>query len=58
MGSHHRRWLLKANPRLADLITEAIGDGWVTDLERLRKLEEFLERQGVPQAFRKVKQEN
>jgi starch phosphorylase len=37
-GVTPRRWLLLANPPLARLITEAVGDGWVTDLGRLRKL--------------------
>ncbi|HEX8391256.1 MAG TPA: glycogen/starch/alpha-glucan phosphorylase, partial [Longimicrobium sp.] len=40
-GITQRRWMLKANPRLSSLITEAIGNGWVTDLERLRELEPF-----------------
>src|SRR5256885_9569726 len=30
-GVTPRRWLLLANPELARLITEAIGDAWVTD---------------------------
>jgi starch phosphorylase len=37
-GVSPRRWLLTANPALAGLITEGAGDGWVTDLERLRVL--------------------
>ena len=37
-GVTPRRWLLLANPPLTRLITEAIGEGWVTDLSRLRKL--------------------
>ena len=37
-GVTPRRWLLLANPALAGAITEAIGDGWVTDLGQLRKL--------------------
>ncbi len=37
-GITPRRWLLQANPALASLITESIGDGWATDLERLRAL--------------------
>ena len=37
-GVTPRRWLMLANPDLSGLITEAIGDGWVTDLDRLRKL--------------------
>ena len=38
-GVTQRRWLLKANPRLAHLITHTIGDAWITDLEALRALE-------------------
>ncbi len=40
-GITPRRWLLMANPRLAQLITESIGDGWVTDLDRLRELDDL-----------------
>jgi starch phosphorylase len=38
-GVTQRRWLLKCNPELSGLITETIGDGWVTDLYKLRELE-------------------
>ena len=37
-GVSPRRWLLLANPSPAAVITEAIGDGWVTDLAQLEKL--------------------
>src|SRR5262249_59609467 len=37
-GITQRRWLKKANPRLSDLITEAIGEGWVIDLGQLKRL--------------------
>jgi starch phosphorylase len=37
-GVTPRRWLLLANPELARLITEAIGDDWIVDLSQLRKL--------------------
>ncbi|HJQ80046.1 MAG TPA: glycogen/starch/alpha-glucan phosphorylase, partial [Lacipirellulaceae bacterium] len=37
-GVTPRRWLMLANPDLSSLITEAIGDGWVTDLSELRGL--------------------
>ena len=37
-GVTPRRWLLLANPALAELISEAIGDGWITDLDKLRDL--------------------
>ena len=40
-GITQRRWLLKSNPDLAGLITETIGDAWVTDLDHLRKLEPY-----------------
>jgi len=38
-GVTPRRWVLSANPRLSGLITGAIGEGWVDDLERLEGLE-------------------
>ena len=37
-GITQRRWLLKSNPDLARLITEAVGGGWVTDLDQLEQL--------------------
>lgn len=57
-GITQRRWLLKANPQLAALITEAIGDGWIVDLERLRELEGRLDDKAFLTAFRQVKQAN
>ena len=37
-GITPRRWLLQANPGLAGLITEAIGEGWMVSLDELRRL--------------------
>ncbi|MBU1809051.1 MAG: glycogen/starch/alpha-glucan phosphorylase [Candidatus Omnitrophica bacterium] len=37
-GITQRRWLQKANPKLSSLITEAIGDGWVSDLYQLKRI--------------------
>lgn len=37
-GVTQRRWLLKSNPSLSALITGAIGEKWITDLEELQKL--------------------
>jgi starch phosphorylase len=54
-GVTPRRWLLLANPALADTITEAIGDGWITDLEELRRLAPLAEDQGFRDACRKAK---
>lgn len=57
-GVTPRRWLLQANPLLARLITDTIGDGWVTDLERLRGLEPYGDDAAFQQAFRSVKRAN
>ncbi len=38
-GITQRRWLLKCNPDLSDLISSRIGEGWITDLDQLRRLE-------------------
>jgi glycogen phosphorylase len=56
-GITPRRWLLEANPPLAKLICEAIGDGWITDLEQLRKLEPLAEDAAFRERFRAAKQE-
>ncbi|HEV8268962.1 MAG TPA: glycogen/starch/alpha-glucan family phosphorylase, partial [Thermoanaerobaculia bacterium] len=37
-GVTPRRWLLECNPRLASLVSEAIGDGWTTRLDELARL--------------------
>jgi starch phosphorylase len=43
-GVTPRRWMLLSNPRLAELITRSIGDGWVKNLEgELGKLEDFVD---------------
>jgi starch phosphorylase len=56
-GVTPRRWLLLANPALAQLITDCIGDGWVTDLERLQALVPMAADSSVQDAFRRVKRE-
>ena len=57
-GITPRRWLLKANPRLAQLVTEAIGDRWITNLEELRRLERFADDAAFRDRFRAVKRQN
>jgi starch phosphorylase len=54
-GVTPRRWLQQANPYLSRLITEAIGDGWVTDLSKLRKLMPLSEDAGFRERFRAAK---
>jgi starch phosphorylase len=55
-GITQRRWLLDANPLLAAKISEAIGDGWVTDYERIRDLEPFAEDASFRSDFLTIKQ--
>jgi glycogen phosphorylase len=50
-GITPRRWLLLANPWLAGAITEAIGSGWVTDLDQLTKLRPLAEDKGFREIF-------
>jgi glycogen phosphorylase len=53
-GVSPRRWLLLANPALASTITEAVGDGWVTDLARLRQLAPLADDSSLREQFRKA----
>jgi len=56
-GVTQRRFLLLANPPLAAAITEAIGDGWITDLDELRKLEPLADDQAFRAAIRSAKRQ-
>lgn len=57
-GITPRRWLNQANRGLAKLITETIGPGWVTDLERLRQLAAMADEAEFRARFRAVKSAN
>jgi starch phosphorylase len=57
-GVTPRRWLLLANPALAGAITEAIGEGWVTNLGRLRELASLAGDESFCEAFRRAAYEN
>jgi starch phosphorylase len=50
-GVTPRRWLLLANPPLARLITEAIGDRWITDVGDLARLKPLADDRGFRDAF-------
>jgi starch phosphorylase len=56
-GVTPRRWLLLANPSWADVITRAIGPGWITDLDQLRKLKPLADEPELRNAFSKAKRE-
>ena len=57
-GITQRRWLLKANPELSSLITELIGDGWTTDLYKLKELEKYLDDEKVLDRVAEIKFHN
>jgi starch phosphorylase len=57
-GVTPRRFLALANPGLAKLISDAIGAGWITDLEQLQKLEPLAADASFREAFRQVKRAN
>jgi len=56
-GVTQRRFLLLANPPLAAVITDAIGDGWVGDLDELQKLEPLAGDRTFRAAIRRAKRE-
>ncbi len=56
-GVTPRRWLRLANPALAHTITGAIGDGWIADLNQIRKLKPLADDKDFRDAFRQAKRE-
>ncbi|HET9126466.1 MAG TPA: glycogen/starch/alpha-glucan phosphorylase [Propionibacteriaceae bacterium] len=57
-GVTPRRFIKLANPGLSDLISDAIGKGWLTDLDRLLELEPYAEDEEFRAQFREVKRVN
>lgn len=57
-GITQRRWLLKSNPELAYLITSSIGDGWITNLDKLKELENYSEDNNFQSNFIEIKYKN
>jgi starch phosphorylase len=58
-GVAPRRWLMKANPMLTDLISQTLNEHkWITDLNRLRDLEPWAEDGDFRAAFKAVKRQN
>ncbi|MCG3155139.1 MAG: Maltodextrin phosphorylase [bacterium] len=57
-GVTPRRWLQQSNPRLTGLLNRTIGETWVTDLERLRALEPFVEDAAFQEEFMAIKRGN
>jgi starch phosphorylase len=57
-GVSPRRWLLKANPGLAALLTRTAGPGWITDLEQVREIEKHATTPAFQQEFMEIKRQN
>lgn len=57
-GVTQRRWLLNANPDLADFITKKIGRGWEKDLTKLKGLEKFADDDATLNELISIKQTN
>jgi glycogen phosphorylase len=57
-GVAPRRWLLKANPGLAALLTRTVGERWITDLEQVREIEKYSLDAGFQQEFLEIKLRN
>ncbi|MGE5220243.1 MAG: glycogen/starch/alpha-glucan phosphorylase [Chloroflexota bacterium] len=56
-GVTPRRWLLMSNPGLSRTITDAIGDGWIKDLNQLKQLKTMADDHSFREAFLKAKRE-
>lgn len=54
-GITPRRWLGLCNQELSSLITEKIGDGWITDLSELKQLEKFVDDHDTINRFMEIK---
>jgi starch phosphorylase len=54
-GITPRRWLLGSNPKLSNLVTSIVGDGWVTNLDQLRGLEKVADDPSFQQEFLAIK---
>jgi glycogen phosphorylase len=57
-GVAPRRWLLKANPLLADLLTRTVGEGWITDLDQARAIEKYSADPAFRAEFMEIKHRN
>ena len=57
-GITQRRFLLHANPLLADWITDKIGDEWITDLSAISKLKLYVDDEKCQHEFMNIKYQN
>jgi starch phosphorylase len=57
-GVTQRRWLLQSNPQLSKLVTEVVGDGWRTDLLKIKGLEAVVDDASFQERFAAIKRAN
>ncbi len=57
-GVTPRRWMVLSNPRLSQLITERLGQAWVYDLEKLRRLEPLADDVDFRHEWKAIKRHN
>ena len=57
-GVAPRRWILKANPRLAHLLTGTVGERWITDLQQVQEIERYSSDPAFQKSFLEIKREN
>lgn len=57
-GITHRRWLIQANPKLSNLLTECIGDSWIKHPTDMEKFQNFAYDSNVRDRLYKIKREN
>lgn len=57
-GITQRRFLLHANPLLADWVTKKVGDGWITDLPQIKGIEKYADDEKALKEFMEIKYQN
>ena len=57
-GVTHRRWLVYANPKLAELISSKIGDKWITNMDLIKGFEKYKDDEKVLKQLDNIKYEN
>ncbi|MCR4911723.1 MAG: glycogen/starch/alpha-glucan phosphorylase [Bacilli bacterium] len=57
-GVTHRRWLVTANPKLSDLISNKIGDSWKKDMSKIKAFEKYKNDKKVLKELQEIKLEN
>jgi starch phosphorylase len=57
-GITQRRFLLHGNPKLSEWVTKKIGKNWATDLEEIKKIEEYIDDEKERRDFMQIKYQN